>query len=160
MCMGGDTHICAKIIGGWQSDIGWYHVNSEIYIYNWNIKYKISWDVPGVFTTVLLLFCNCNSPFFFTKLKAWSIFYNNYQISGIFDNYKTELPDIILVGKIRICDGWHGGQNENRVKYGFVTVRDLLLVRAIRGVRGIRKLPWPKTWCILKHIYILTIAKF
>jgi hypothetical protein len=34
-----------------------------------------------------------------------------------------------------------GGQNENRVKYGFVTVRDLLLVRAIRGVRGIRKLP-------------------
>jgi hypothetical protein len=62
-------------------------------------------------------------------------------ISGIFDNYKTELPDIILVGKIRICDGWHGGQNENRVKYGFVTVRDLLLVRAIRGVRGIRKLP-------------------
>jgi hypothetical protein len=54
---------------------------------------------------------------------------------------QTELPDITLVGKIRICDGWHGGQNENRVKYGFVTVRDLLLVRAIRGVRGIRKLP-------------------
>jgi hypothetical protein len=34
-----------------------------------------------------------------------------------------------------------GGQIENRVKYGFVTVRDLLLVRVIRGVRGIRKFP-------------------
>jgi hypothetical protein len=36
-----------------------------------------------------------------------------------------------------ICDGI-GGQIENRVKNGFVTVKDLLLVR---GVRGIRKLP-------------------
>jgi hypothetical protein len=67
----------------------------------------------------------------------------------------TELPDIILVGKVRIqtiCQirvlprvkyGFVtvSGQIENRVKYGFVTVRDLLLVRAIRGVRGIRKLP-------------------
>jgi hypothetical protein len=35
----------------------------------------------------------------------FSLVYNNYQISGIFDNYKTELPDIILVGKIRICYG-------------------------------------------------------
>jgi hypothetical protein len=85
--------------------------------------------------SVLLLFCNCNSPFFY-QTQGLIHFFNNYQI----DNYKTELPDIILVGKIRICDGWHGGQNENRVKYGFVTVRDLLLVRAIRGVRGIRKL--------------------
>jgi hypothetical protein len=36
-----------------------------------------------------------------------------------------------------------GGQNVNRVKYRFVTVRDLLLVRRNRGVRGIRILPWP-----------------
>jgi hypothetical protein len=59
-------------------------------------------------------------------MSDFRLVYNNYQISVIFDSYKTELPDIILVGKIRICDGWHGGQNENRVKYGFVTVRDLL----------------------------------
>jgi hypothetical protein len=49
-----------------------------------------------------------------------------------------ELPDIILVGKIRVLPRVKyrfvtvGGQIENRVKYGFVTVRNLLLVRAIR----------------------------
>jgi hypothetical protein len=93
----------------------------------------------GIFSLVTIL--QLQFTIFLPNSRPGPFFITITRLVAFLKNYKTELPDIILLGKIRICDGWHGGQNENRVKYGFVTVRDLLPVRAICGVRGIRKLP-------------------
>jgi hypothetical protein len=65
-----------------------------------------------------------------TELPFWWVKYG----FGRFDQIRV-LPRV-KYGFVTV-----DGQIENRVKYGFVTVRNLLLVRAIRGVRGIRKLP-------------------
>jgi hypothetical protein len=55
-----------------------------------------------------------------------------------------------------------GIQIENRVNYGFVTVRDLLLVHAIRGVRAIRILTSPlfyKSICIRENQDLVNITE-
>jgi hypothetical protein len=65
-----------------------------------------------------------------------------YQIPQMWVKYRFERFDQIRVlPRVKYGFVTVAGQIENRVKYGFVTVRNLLLVRAIRGVRGIRKLP-------------------
>jgi hypothetical protein len=83
-----------------------------------------------------------------SSLWHFCLLKQSYQIPQIWVKYRFGRFDQIRVlpwvkyGFVTVV----GGKIENRVKYGFVTVRDLLLVRAIRGVRGIRKLPWPLFW--------------
>jgi hypothetical protein len=78
----------------------------------------------------------------FSSLWHFGLFKQSYQLPQMWVKYGFGRFDQIRVlprekyGFVTV-----GGQIENRVKYGFVTVIDLLLVRAIRGVRGIRKLP-------------------